>query len=259
VSELTVEYASPRCSIRAARSVTFTVAPGEAVGIVGDSGSGKSTVAMALLGLGSPAARTVAGSVRFDGRDLRTLGPEELRALRGDRIGLVPQDAMHGLDPVMDVHAQVVEVIRAHRPIDQREASRRAGAMLGRVGIADGRQHAYPHELSGGMRQRVVIAMALVNDPVLLVADEPTTGLDEIVRHEITDLLAGLRASYGMAMVIVSHDLPTVMRLADRILVMAGGAIVEAGPTGRVVRAPAHPATVGLVAAVPQLGLAGTL
>ena len=253
VADLSIEYATHRGPVRAVRSVCFEVAPGEAVGIVGDSGSGKSSVAMALLGLSSSAARTTGGRILFDGRDMRSLGPDALRALRGDRVGLVPQNAMQGLDPVMEVHAQVVEVIRAHRPFERVEAGRRASDMLRRVGIGDDRAHAYPHELSGGMRQRVVIAMALANDPALLIADEPTTGLDVIVQHEITDLLAELRAGSGMAMVVVSHDLSTVVRLADRVLVMADGTIVEAGPVGRVIGAPDHPATIRLIAAVPRL------
>ncbi|OGO54025.1 MAG: hypothetical protein A2V85_12370 [Chloroflexi bacterium RBG_16_72_14] len=257
VTGLAIEYATDRGPVRAVRRADFSVGEGEVVGIVGDSGSGKSTLAMALVRLTSSAARTTAGSIRFADRDLRTLGADELRRLRGDRIGLVPQNAMQGLDPVIDVQAQVVEVIRAHRTIDARAAGERASAMLRRVGIDDARHHAYPHELSGGMRQRVVIAMALVNDPALLIADEPTTGLDVIVQHEIADLLAELREGTRMSMVIVSHDLPTVVRLADRILVMSDGAIVEAGSVNRVIGAPEHPATARLVRALPRLAPTG--
>jgi peptide/nickel transport system ATP-binding protein/peptide/nickel transport system permease protein len=253
VADLSIEYATPRGPVRAVRSVSFEVARGEVVGIVGDSGSGKSTVVMALLGLSSSAARTTGGRILIDHRDLRSLGPDDLRALRGDRVGLVPQYAMQGLDPVMNVHAQVVEVIRAHRQVGRVEAGRRASDMLRRVGIGDDRARAYPHELSGGMRQRVVIAIALANDPALLIADEPTTGLDLIVQREIADLLADLRTGSEMSMIIVSHDMSPIVRLADRVLVMAAGSIVEAGPVSRVIGAPDHPATGRLIAALPRL------
>ena len=233
------------------RSVDLSITPGQTVGIVGESGCGKSTSINALVGLGT--ARIRAGVVRFEGRDLLGLRPDELRSLRGGRIGIVPQDAMQGLDPVQPVVDQVAEVVRAHASVDRSEALRRAESMLARVGIPNDRSRAYPHELSGGMRQRVVIAMALVNDPVLLIADEPTTGLDVVVQLGIVDLLAELLDERGMAMLIVTHDLPTVARLADRVLVMSEGRVVEDGDVGRVLGAPRHAVTQRLIAAMPPM------
>jgi peptide/nickel transport system permease protein len=210
-----------RGQLEVVRSVDLAVRAGEVLGIVGASGSGKSTLAMGLVGLGG--GRVLGGMVRFEGRDLASLRADELSALRGARIGVVPQDAMQGLDPVQPVDRQVAEVVRAHRAADRAEALRLAHEVLRRVGIDPDRAGAYPHQLSGGMRQRVVIAMALVNDPVLLIADEPTTGLDVVTQRDIVDLLAGLRHERGLTMVVVSHDLPTIARLADRVLVMADG------------------------------------
>jgi peptide/nickel transport system ATP-binding protein len=252
VTSLRVGYAgagSPDAD--AVCSVDLALAPGETLGIVGESGSGKSTLVQALVGLGSADVR--GGTVRFEGQDLLGSPGGALRALRGGRIGIVPQDAMQALDPVQPVAVQVAEVVRAHGRADAPEARRRAVAMLERVGIPPERTDAYPHELSGGMRQRVVIAMALVNDPVLLVADEPTTGLDVVVQLELAELLSGLREERGMAMLVVSHDLPTVVRLVDRVVVMSKGRVVEAGDVRDVLRGPRHAVTARLVATMPAM------
>lgn len=233
--------------VEVVHSVDLAVDAGQTLGIVGDSGSGKSTLAMSLVGLGT--GRLLAGGIRFEGRELVALRGDELRALRGGRIGIVPQDAMQGLDPVQPVERQVAEVVLVHGSVDRGEALRRARAMLERVGIDAHRHRAYPHQLSGGMRQRVVIAMALVNGPVLLIADEPTTGLDVVVQQDIADLLDGLRAERGLAMVLVSHDLPTIARLAHRVMVMEDGRVVESGPMSEVLGCPRHAATRRLMAA----------
>ncbi len=226
-------------SIEIVRSIDLVIKTGEALGILGASGSGKTTLAMTLVGLG--AGRVMEGSVLLMGRDLTSLPPDELRSLRGDRIGIVPQDAMQALDPVQPVDRQVAEVVRAHRSIDRGRALGRARAALARVGLTAGQQRAFPHQLSGGMRQRVVIAMALVNDPALLVADEPTTGLDVVAQSGLIDLLAALREERDLALLIVSHDLPTVARLADRVLVLDHGRVVRAGPVDEVLGRPPEP------------------
>ncbi len=258
ISDLTITFATPRGALRAVDGVSFAVGPGEVIGLVGESGSGKSTIAMAILALVPPGAQIERGSVRFLGRDVRTLSSRELAALRGDRIALVPQSAMHALDPVIDIRSQIVEVIRAHRSTSAQDARDRADTLLDLVGIAAAWRDASPHELSGGMRQRVVIAMAIANDPALLIADEPTTGLDVVVADGIISVLADLRQRLGLSMVVISHDMATVLRLADRIVVLHNGRVIEAGPAHRVAADPVHPRTRRLLADLPALpSLAG--
>ena len=253
VTDLTVGFASPHGTIRVVDGASFAVGPGEVIGLVGESGAGKSTIAMSILALMPPGARIERGSVRFAGRDVRTLSSRELAALRGDRIALVPQSAMHALDPVVDIHSQVVEVIRAHRRTSVPDARERANTLLELVGIATERRGAFPHELSGGMRQRVVIAIAIANDPALLIADEPTTGLDVVVADGIISVLADLHQRLGLSMVVISHDMATVLRLADRIVVLHNGRVIEAGPARRVAADPVHPRTRRLLADLPAL------
>ncbi len=247
---LSVAYGSAPDAVVA---VDLAVRPGEIVGLVGESGSGKSTLVAAALGLLRPPAHVTAGRVRVCGKDLAALPERELRRLRGDRVALVPQQAAAALNPVYRVGDQLAEAVRLHRPVGRREAAARAATLLRLVGIDPDRASAYPHELSGGMRQRVVIAMALANEPALVVADEPTAGLDVVIQAEILGLLAELRRRLGLALLVVSHDLPAVLRLADRVAVMRAGRIVELAPAAQLATAPAHPYSRALLAATPRL------
>ena len=245
VRNLTVCYGGAH-EVTAVDDVSFALAPGRTLGLVGESGSGKSTLAFALLGLLRPPARVLGGSVLLAGRDLRTLrGPEATR-IRGREISLVPQGAMSALNPAYTVHRQVSEAAALTRPSSD-EAHARATDMLERVGIERARQGAYPHELSGGMRQRALIAMAVVNEPRVVVADEPVTGLDVVTQGRILHLLLQLREQLGLAVILISHDMPLVVRTVDDIVVMQEGRVVEAGPVQAVAGAPRHPHTRALL------------
>jgi peptide/nickel transport system permease protein len=250
VDDLRVTYAG--AAVPAVDGVDLEVAAGELVGLVGESGSGKSTLAAAAVGMLPPGALT-SGAVRVEGRDLATLSAEQLRGMRGNRIALIPQEAMSALNPVHTIEDQLVEAVRVHRRVGRDAARERAAELLELVGIDPRRGRDHPHRFSGGMRQRVVIAMALANDPAVVVADEPTTGLDAIVQAEVLDLLDGLRRRLGLALLVVTHDLPMIERIADRIAVMRAGRLVEVGPAGRVVSAPEHPYTRLLVESAPRL------
>ena len=256
VRDLRVSFATPDGLVRAVDGVSFSVAPGRTLGIVGESGSGKSVAVGTVMGLTRGArGATIAGELRFGGRDLTEAGDEELRRLRGNELAMVFQDPMSSLHPLFRVGDQLVEAVRAHRPVGRRAARIRAQDMLGLAGVPEPgrRMEAYPHELSGGLRQRVMIAMALVNEPRLLIADEPTTALDVTVQAQILELLARLRDELGMAMVLVTHDLGVVARVADDVAVMYAGRIVETGPTRPLLRTPQHPYTWGLLRSMPRL------
>ena len=250
VRGLTVEYRTPKEPVRAVDDVSFRIPPGTTVGLVGESGSGKSTIVTALLGLTRPPGRLVAGELTWRGHDLGRARRAVLEGMRGRQIALVPQSAMNALNPAYTVHRQVAEAAALTRT--GAEAASRATELLELVGLPAHRQRAYPHEFSGGMRQRVVIAMALANDPALLVADEPVTGLDVVTQARIMALLLDLRDRFGMAMLLVSHDLPLVAHAADQLLVMHEGRIVESGPTASVTAAPEHPYTRHLLSAFPS-------
>ncbi|MFP5364181.1 MAG: dipeptide/oligopeptide/nickel ABC transporter permease/ATP-binding protein [Thermoleophilia bacterium] len=248
---LSVRYGGEH-EICAVDDVSFAVAPGRTLGLVGESGSGKSTLAFALMGLLRPPAQVLGGSILLAGRDLRTLrGPEATR-IRGQEISLVPQGAMSALNPAYTIHRQVSEAAALTRS-HSGEADARATEMLEQVGIERARQGAYPHELSGGMRQRALIAMAVVNEPRVVIADEPVTGVDVVTQGRILQLLLDLRERLGLAVILISHDMPLVARTADEIVVMQHGRVVEAGATATVVAAPGHPHTRALlqVADVP--------
>lgn len=233
------------------RDLSFDVAAGEMLAVVGESGAGKSVTARAVVGL-LPAGLRVSGRIRFDGEDL--VGAAAYRKLWGRRIAFVPQDALSVLSPVHTIGDQLALAVRSVRGVGRREALARAVAALDRVGIPDAarRARAYPHEFSGGMRQRAVIAMATVNDPDLVVADEPTTALDPTVQARILDLLDSFRERAGTAVVLVTHDLPVAAARADRVLVVYAGRHVESGPAHRVLREPRAPYTAGLVASLPS-------
>jgi peptide/nickel transport system ATP-binding protein/oligopeptide transport system ATP-binding protein len=255
---LTVEFpASPR-GLTAVRDVTFGVSRGEVLGLVGESGSGKSVTSLAIMRLLPPEAK-VSGEILFttDGKpqNLLALDPEPMRLLRSSRISMIFQEPMTALNPVMRVGEQIAEAVRAHNAVSKNESHDRAVEALKEVAIDDPAHRArdYPHQLSGGMRQRVMIAMAIVNRPELLIADEPTTALDVTIQAQILDLLAEIRAKFGLTMLFISHDLAVVSQVADRVAVMYAGNLVELGPRAEVFRAPAHPYTRGLLEAAPTL------
>jgi len=259
VRDLRSYFVSERGSgtARAVDGVSFDVLPGEALGIVGESGCGKTVMSLSILRLvAEPPGHILPGSlVEFEGRNLLTLAPRELRVVRGNRIAMVFQEPLSSLNPVLTIGDQVAEPAIVHQRLRRRAARARAIEMLRLVGIpdADVRVDQYPHELSGGMRQRVMIAMALVCHPQLLIADEPTTALDVTVQAQILDLLERLRGELGMAVLLVTHDLGIVAGHADRVLVMYAGQIVESAATPALFRRPAHPYTAGLLASVPRL------
>ncbi|QMU71150.1 ABC transporter ATP-binding protein [Streptacidiphilus sp. P02-A3a] len=240
--------------VNAVRDVSFTLDRGECLAVVGESGSGKSVTARTLLGLTGNRAQVTARRISFDGQDLTALSEREWRSVRGRRIGLVLQDALVSLDPLRRIGTEVGEPLRTHGLADRAETGRRVLSLLADAGIPDPARRArqYPHQLSGGLRQRALIASALAGGPELLVADEPTTALDVTVQAQVFDLLSGLIAE-GTALLLISHDLAAVARLADRIAVMYGGLVVERGPAARVLGAPRHPYTRALLAAVPAI------
>lgn len=236
--------------------IDLEVERGAVLGLVGESGCGKSMLALAIMRLVPPPGRIVAGTVRFEDRDLLALPERAMRSVRGARIGMVFQEPSTALDPVLTVGSQVAEAVVLHRRVSRREAWDRAGALLAEVGIPDPvrRLRSYPHELSGGMRQRVVIAMAIACEPALLIADEPTTALDVTIQAEILDLLRRLRERRGMATILISHDLGLVAEEAGEVAIMYAGRLVERAAVGRLFAAPRHPYTAALLRSVPVLG-----
>ena len=251
VQDLTIEIDTPAGPIRPVRGVTLHAAPGETLAIVGESGSGKSLTGLAILGLLPPAARVIAGSAQVAGQDMLRLREPALRRLRGTAAAIVFQDPLSSLNPVHRIGHQVAEALRAH---DAPNPAATAIDLLARVGIPDpaARARAFPHELSGGMRQRAMIAMAIANDPRLLIADEPTTALDVTIQAQILDLLARLRTERGMALVFITHSLPVVSEIADRVVVMYAGQVVEHGTVAEVFARPLHPYTAALLASAPR-------
>jgi len=242
---------------RAVDGVSFTIAHGETVCLVGESGCGKSVTALSLLRLVPPPGRIDSGSgIHFDGLDLLTLPDEQLRRIRGNRMAMIFQEPMTALNPVLTVGDQIAEVVRVHTKASRREAWESAVAMLTLVGIADPavRAKQYPHELSGGMRQRVMIAMALILEPQLVIADEPTTALDVTIQAQILELLRELKARTGMALLLITHDLGVVAEMASRVIVMYAGRVVEEAPVEALFANASHPYTEGLLAAIPRLG-----
>lgn len=240
--------------VLALRDVSFDVEPGERVGIVGESGAGKSVTAFAILGLVGKPGRVSGGSVRFGGRDLAGMGREELRTVRGNRISMVFQDPMVTLNPVLTIGTQMAECLAAHRAISPADARAVAVDKLRAVQIPspEARLGQYPHELSGGMRQRVVIAIALLNDPELIIADEPTTALDVTIQAEILELMLALCVERKVGLILITHDLAVVSNVTERTIVMYAGSVIESGPTAAVINSPRHPYTRGLIDALPQ-------
>ena len=245
--------------VKAVDDVSFTVARGEVLGLVGESGSGKSMTGYSIMGLVDPPGRVVAGNLRLEGRDLRMLGEEDLRQLRGNRVAMIFQDPMMTLNPVLRIDAQMIEAILAHRRVARAAAREEARAALAKVGIPspDERLVAYPHQFSGGMRQRVAIAIALLNDPVLIIPDEPTTALDVTIQGQILFEMQKLTRETGAAMIWITHDLSVIAGLADRVCVMYAGRIVEQGTVFDVLSRPRHPYTRGLLDSVPSMSARG--
>jgi peptide/nickel transport system ATP-binding protein len=257
LSHVHVDFRVEDDVVSAVSDVSLTIGRGEIVGIVGESGCGKSTLALAIMGLLGSTAR-VRGRIAFEGRDLTDLAQRARRELRGDRMSMVFQDPLTSLDPAYSVGEQVAETIRAHRSVSRQEARTRALRLLVDVGIpaAEHRYDDPPHRLSGGMRQRVVVATALANDPALLIADEPSTALDVTIQAQILELLRGHRDRRGTAILLITHDLGVVAQLCDRVAVMYAGQLVEAASVAEIFRAPRHPYTEALLAAQPTRGQA---
>ena len=255
VRNLRVEFPTRRGTLVAVDDVSFGIAPGEVLGVVGESGAGKSLTGMSVIGLLEPPGRIAAGEVRLEGRRIDNLPYAELRRIRGRRIGVVFQDPLTSLNPLYTVGQQLEETILTHLQLTRAEARRRALQLLGEVGIpgAEARLDHYPHQFSGGMRQRVVIALAIAAEPSLIIADEPTTALDVSIQAQIIALLKRLAQSRGTAVMLITHDMGVIAETSQRVAVMYAGRIVEIGPVRDVIHAPRHPYTVGLMGSIPRI------
>jgi peptide/nickel transport system ATP-binding protein len=255
VEDLRVHFETEDGLVRAVDGITYSVERGQTLGIVGESGSGKSVSSLTVMGLTRARSARISGSVRFDGKELLTASDEELRRIRGDDVAMIFQDPLSSLHPFYKIGTQIAEAVRAHRDVSKAQAWDRAVEMLGLVGIPEPRKRAdaYPHEFSGGMRQRAMIAMALANDPKLLIADEPTTALDVTVQAQILELIERLQSEFDTAVVIITHDLGVVAEMADEIAVMYAGRIVEQATADTIFAAPEHPYTWGLLSSIPRL------
>ncbi|MDX2039820.1 MAG: ABC transporter ATP-binding protein [Acidobacteriota bacterium] len=255
VKNLKTYFATRRGEVRSVDDVSFTVKHGETLSLVGESGCGKSVTALSIMRLVASPGRVVGGEILFEDRDLLKLGEEEMRAIRGDDIAMIFQDPMTSLNPVFTVGEQIAEAIRLHRKVSKREAWNQAIEGMRDVAIPspENRAKNYPHEMSGGMRQRVMIAMALACDPKLLIADEPTTALDVTIQAQILDLLKELREKRNLALLLITHDLGVVAETSDRVAVMYAGKIIEEATASQLFHRPRHPYTEGLLRAVPRL------
>lgn len=255
VRHLRVEFPTRRGTLVAIDDVSFDIAPGEILGVVGESGAGKSLTGAAIIGLLDPPGRVASGEIRFAGRRIDNLPYEQMRKVRGRQIGAIFQDPLTSLDPLYTIGRQLVETIQAHLPVSADEARQRAIRLLQETGIpaAEARVDQYPHQFSGGMRQRVVIALALAAEPRLIVADEPTTALDVSIQAQIISLLKRLCKDHGAAVMLVTHDMGVIAEACDRVAVMYAGRIAEIGPVRDVIHAPAHPYTVGLMGSIPAM------
>ncbi len=256
VSNLKTYFFTREGLIKAIAGIDFTIERGETLALVGESGCGKSMTALSLLRLVPEPGRIVGGDIRFDGIDLLRIPEAEIRRVRGNRIGMIFQEPMTSLNPVFRIGDQIMETLQLHRGHDKSEATEIAAELLHKVGMPDAGQRLkdYPHQLSGGMRQRVMIAMALACDPQLLIADEPTTALDVTIQAQIMDLLAQIRAEHNMATLLITHDLGVVAENADRVAIMYAGSILETAPVKELYANPRHPYTRGLLACIPRVG-----
>ena len=256
VKNLTVAYETRQGAVKAVEDVNLTIERGEVIGLVGESGCGKSTLGMALLRLVRPPGRIVGGQILFNGRDILKISNEEMRQLRGRHISMVFQDPMTSLNPLQRIGDHIVETIRVHEPqVSKKEAWERAEHLVARLGIEPSRLHDYPHQLSGGMRQRVMIGIGLALNADLIIADEPTTSLDVIVEAQFLDLLKELRDEFNLTLILITHNIGVVAELADRVAVMYAGRMAEVGPVHEVFHEHVHPYTHGLLASVPSIRL----
>ena len=255
VRHLRVEFPTRRGTLLALDDISFDIAPGEILGVVGESGAGKSLTGAAIIGLLEPPGRVAGGEIRLDGQRIDNLGAEAMRKIRGRRIGAIFQDPLTSLNPLYTVGQQIIETIQVHLGLPLAEARQRAISLLQQTGIpaAEQRIDQYPHQFSGGMRQRVVIALALAAQPELIVADEPTTALDVSIQAQIIALLKQLTKQQGAAVMLVTHDMGVIAEACDRVAVMYAGRIVEIGPVADVIHRPAHPYTVGLMGSIPSM------
>jgi oligopeptide/dipeptide ABC transporter ATP-binding protein len=255
IDDLKVDFGTDEGTVHAVDGVSFALEAGEVLSIVGESGCGKSVTAMTILGLTRGINARIGGSVKYQGKELTTASSEELQAIRGDRIAMVFQDPMSSFNPVHKIGDQIVEAILAHRDMDKAEAQRRAVEALGSVGIPDPETRAkhYPFEYSGGMRQRAMIAMALALEPAILIADEPSTALDVTIQAQIIELLRDLNQERGLSVILITHDLGVVAEIADRVLVMYAGQIVEQGSLDEIFYDPQHPYAWGLLGSIARL------
>jgi peptide/nickel transport system ATP-binding protein len=255
VKNLRVEFPTRHGNLLALDDVSFHIEPGEILGVVGESGAGKSLTGAAIIGLLDPPGRVAAGEIRFDGRRIDNLPYEEMRKVRGRHIGAIFQDPLTSLNPLYTIGQQLTETIRAHLPVSPSDARRRAVKLLEETGIqaAEQRIDQYPHQFSGGMRQRVVIALALAAEPKLIVADEPTTALDVSIQAQIIALLKRLCKDHGAAVMLITHDMGVIAETCDRVAVMYAGRVAEIGPVRDVIHAAAHPYTAGLMGSIPAM------
>ncbi len=255
VKNLRVEFPTRRGTLLALDDISFDIAPGEILGVVGESGAGKSLTGASIIGLLEPPGRVAGGEIRFDGRRIDHLSREEMRHIRGRQIGAIFQDPLTSLNPLYTIGRQLTETIRTHLPVSEAEARQRAIKLLQETGIpaAEQRIDQYPHQFSGGMRQRVVIALALAAEPKLIVADEPTTALDVSIQAQIISLLKRLCKEHGAAVMLVTHDMGVIAETCDRVAVLYAGRVAEIGPVHEVIHRPAHPYTQGLMGSIPAM------
>jgi len=258
VRHLRVEFPTRRGTLTALDDVSFEIAPGEILGVVGESGAGKSLTGAAIIGLLEPPGRIAGGEILLEGRRIDNLPHEAMRRIRGRQIGAIFQDPLTSLNPLYTVGRQLTETIQTHLPVSAEDARARAVALLKETGIpaAEARIDQYPHQFSGGMRQRVVIALALAAEPKLVVADEPTTALDVSIQAQIITLLKRMTKQHGAAVMLVTHDMGVIAEASDRVAVMYAGRIVEIGPVQQVIHQPSHPYTVGLMGSIPTMDIA---
>jgi len=255
VQNLVVEFPGRRGTLRALDDVSFSIAPGEILGVVGESGAGKSLTGASIIGLLEPPGRVASGQIRLEGQRIDNLGHEQMRHIRGRKIGAIFQDPLTSLNPLYTVGRQLTETICAHLPVTEAEARRRAIGLLQDTGIpaAEQRIDHFPHQFSGGMRQRVVIALALAAEPKLIVADEPTTALDVSIQAQIIQLLQRVCKERGAAVMLITHDMGVIAETCDRVAVLYAGRVAEIGPVDEVIHQPAHPYTAGLMASIPDM------
>lgn len=257
VESLTVDYKTRSGAVRAVEDLSFSLEKGETLGLAGESGSGKSTLGLSIIRLIPPPGRIVEGQIRIDGTDVLKLSEDQMRAIRGQKVAYIFQDPMTSLNPVKKIGSHFVELVQAHQPNTKKEdAIVRSKTILDKMGILTERINDYPHQFSGGMRQRIMIGLAIALNPDLVIADEPTTALDVIVQARILDLLESLRKTYGMALILISHDLSIILERCDRIIVMYGGHMVEYADSTELHKNPIHPYTQGLLQSIPNIELA---